>query len=121
MIIHLFRGASLRKLFKPTVAVHYESIADRFLVSVHNVAIFSNYLSLKKQLDNIPKGKDVVVDFDNATLVDHTVMEHLHSYKELYEREGGTFELKEMGHLIPPSQHPLAARRTSRKRDQVTA
>ncbi|HOZ40347.1 MAG TPA: SulP family inorganic anion transporter [Flavobacteriales bacterium] len=115
MIIHLFRGASLRALFKPTVAVHYESIADRFLVSVHNVAIFSNYLSLKKQLDNIPKGKDVVVDFDNATLVDHTVMEHLHSYKELYERQGGTFDLKEMGHLIPRSQHPMAARRTSRK------
>ena len=119
MIIHLFRGASLRTLFKPTVAVHYESIADRFLVSVHNVAIFSNYLSLKKQLDNIPKGKDVVVNFDNATLVDHTVMEHLHSYKELYERQGGSFELKEMGHLIPRSQHPMAARRTSRK--QVSA
>lgn len=119
MIIHLFRGASLRTLFKPTVSVHYESLADRFLVSVHNVAIFSNYLSLKKQLDDIPKGKDVVVDFDNATLVDHTVMEHLHTYKDLYEREGGTFELKEMGHLIPRSQHPLSARRTSRK--QVSA
>jgi MFS superfamily sulfate permease-like transporter len=115
MVIHLFRGATLRTLFKPNVAVHYESIADRFLVSIHNVAIFSNYLALKKRLDNIPKGKDVVVDFDNATLVDHTVMEHLHAYKALYERQGGHMELKEMGHLIPRSQHPMAARRRSRK------
>jgi hypothetical protein len=48
-------------------------------------------------------------------------MEHLHSYKDLYEREGGTFDLKEMGHLIPRSQHPLSARGGVRKRDRVSA
>ena len=115
IIIHLFRGTPLNRLFKPSVAVRYEPLADRFEVAIHNAAIFSNYLALKKELDNIPRGKVIVVDFDNATLVDHTVMEHLNTYKDIYEREGGNMELKEMGHLIPRSQHALSARKSSRK------
>jgi len=115
LILHLARGASLRTLFKPTVATHYEALVDRFTVDIHNAAIFSNYLSLKKELDKLPRGKDVRVNFDNATLVDHTVMEHLHGYQEKYRREGGTFELSELDHLIPSSQHPFAARKANRK------
>ena len=115
IFIHLFRGAPLRSLFRPKVNVHYEAIVDRFQVDIHNVAVFSNYLSLKSQLDQIPRGKDVRVNFDNATLVDHTVMEHLHTYQERYNRAGGTMELEEMGHLIPRSQHPLSARKGKKK------
>ncbi|MCC7502335.1 MAG: SulP family inorganic anion transporter [Flavobacteriales bacterium] len=115
IIIHLFRGAPLRSLFRPKVNVHYEAIVDRFQVDIHNVAIFSNYLSLKSQLDQIPPGKDVRVNFDNTTLVDHTVMEHLHTYQERYNRAGGSMELEEMGHLIPRSQHPLSARKGKKK------
>jgi hypothetical protein len=55
------------------------------------------------------------VNFDNATLVDHTVMEHLHTYQERYNRAGGAMELEEMGHLIPRSQHPLAARKRKKE------
>ncbi len=115
LLVHLFRGAPLKTLFKPTVGVHYEAMVDRFQVDIHNAVIFSNYLSLKKYLDQIPRGKDVRVNFDNATLVDHTVMEHLHTYQDKYRREGGTFEMSEMDHLIPNSQHPLAARTSKRK------
>jgi hypothetical protein len=115
LLIHLGRGASFRSLFRPKVQVHYESLVDRFRVDIHNAAIFSNYLSLKKELDRIPPGKDVRVNFDNATLVDHTVMEHLHTYQERYNRAGGAMELEEMGHLIPRSQHPLAARKRKKE------
>jgi len=114
IILHLLRGAPIKELFRPKMKVAYESIADRFTVSIHNAAIFSNYLSIKKKLDAIPAGKDVLIDFDNATLVDHTVMENLNSYKERYERNGGTMELAEMGHLVPRSQHPMAARRAAK-------
>ncbi|WKZ64827.1 MAG: SulP family inorganic anion transporter [Flavobacteriales bacterium] len=115
IIIHLSRGASLRSLFKPNLHLRYDSLADRFVLEVHDAAIFSNYLGLKKRLDSIPPKNHVRVDFDRATLVDHTVMEHVFAYKEKYERDGGTFEVTEMGHLVPRSQHPHAARRKSRK------
>lgn len=115
VLIHLWRGAPLRSLFKPNLHLRYESLADRYVMEVHDAAIFSNYLGLKNKLDSIPAGSNVRVDFDKATLVDHTVMEHVFAYKEHYERQGGHFEITEMGHLVPRSQHPHAARRKPKK------
>jgi MFS superfamily sulfate permease-like transporter len=115
LIIHLSRGASIRSLFKPNLHLRYDHMSDRFVLEVHDAAIFSNYLGLKKKLDSIPAQAHVRVDFDKATLVDHSVMEHLHSYKEKHERSGGRFEITEMGHLVPRSQHPHAARRKPKK------
>jgi MFS superfamily sulfate permease-like transporter len=114
-VIHLSRGASLRSLFKPNLHLRYDHMSDRFVLEVHDAAIFSNYLGLKKKLDSIPAKAHVRVDFDKATLVDHTVMEHVYGYKEKYERAGGQFEITEMGHLVPRSQHPYAARRKPKK------
>lgn len=119
VLMHLTRGASLRTLFRPVLHLRYDPMSDRFVLEVHQAAIFSNFLAVKKKLDSIPRGKDVLVDFDKASLVDHTVMEHLNTYRDRYEREGGTMSFSEMGHLIPRSQHPLAARR--RVKQQVPA
>lgn len=115
ILIHLTRGASFRSLFKPNLHLRYDHLSDCFVLEVHDAAIFSNYLGLKKKLDSIPAQAHVRVDFDKATLVDHTVMEHVNSYKEKYERAGGHFEVTEMGHLVPRSQHPHAARHKSKK------
>lgn len=115
ILIHLSRGASFRSLFKPNLHLRYDHLSDAFVLEVHDAAIFSNYLGLKKKLDSIPAQAHVRVDFDKATLVDHTVMEHVYSYKEKYERAGGHFEVTEMGHLVPRSQHPHAARHKSKK------
>lgn len=115
LIIHLSRGASLRSLFKPNMHLRYDHLSDCFVLEVHDAAIFSNFLGLKKKLDSIPAKAHVRVDFNKATLVDHTVMEHVHSYKEKHERAGGRFEVTEMGHLVPRSQHPYAARRKPKK------
>ncbi len=115
ILIHLTRGASFRSLFKPNLHLRYDHMSDCFVLEVHDAAIFSNFLGLKKKLDSIPAQAHVRVDFDKATLVDHTVMEHVYSYKEKYERAGGHFEVTEMGHLVPRSQHPHAARHKSKK------
>lgn len=115
ILIHLTRGASFRSLFKPNLHLRYDHMSDCFVLEVHDAAIFSNFLGLKRKLDSIPAQAHVRVDFDKATLVDHTVMEHVYSYKEKYERAGGHFEVTEMGHLVPRSQHPHAARHKSKK------
>lgn len=114
-LVHVSRGAPLRTLFKPTVAVYYESLADRFHVNIDHVAVFSNYPALKMKLDTIPARKNVEVNFGRATLVDHTVMEHLERYRNDYERAGGTMRFTTMGHLVARSRHPLAARRALRR------
>jgi MFS superfamily sulfate permease-like transporter len=115
VLIHVWRGAPLRSLFKPNLHLRYDSLAQRYVLEVHDAAIFSNYLGLKNKLDSIPAGSNVCVDFDKATLVDHTVMEHVFSYKDHFERQGGHFEITEMGHLVPRSQHPHSARHKPRK------
>jgi MFS superfamily sulfate permease-like transporter len=111
LIIHLVLGARVKELFKPAITVS-GSTGNGTIVSVHRSVIFSNYLSLKKNLDRVPMDKVLTVRFDRANMVDHTVMENLHTYKEIRERKGGRMVITGMDHLVPRSHHPMASRRT---------
>lgn len=110
-IIHLINGLPLRSIFKPLVEVRHHQYEDFYEVYVNDAAVFSNYLSFKKYLDAIPRQKHIVVDFSEARLVDHTVMEHLHHYQNDYISLGGKFEMKGLEKHKPVSSHPLAARK----------
>jgi MFS superfamily sulfate permease-like transporter len=59
----------------------------------------------------LPRGKNITVDFTNATLVDHTVMEHIHEMEEKYNHEGGTFKIIGLNNHKPLSEHPYATRK----------
>lgn len=108
VVIHLFRGASLRSLFKAGTTV--ESEGDNVTVKLGEAALFTNYLGLKKHLDEIPGGKQVSIQLDDTRLIDHSVMENLHHFEEDYARTGGHVSLVGLDHLRPVSSHPLAAR-----------
>lgn len=101
----------MRSLFRPEVHLRYASLSNGYRLEVHHAAIFSDYLGLKEKRDTLPRGAQVCVNLNRATLVDLTVMEHVFTYKDKYLREGGRSEVTEMGHLVPRAQHPFAARR----------
>lgn len=108
-ILHVVNGLPLKYMFKPLFTVQVKE--DVYTVDVFHSAVFSNYIKLKKSLDALPRKKTIKIDFTNANLVDHTVMENLHLYQHDYEHEGGKFTLCGLGHLRKSSEHDLASRK----------
>ncbi|WP_162418535.1 SulP family inorganic anion transporter [Cyclobacterium roseum] len=107
LIIHFANGLPLKYLFKPLFTVSFEKEKEEYTVFVHHSAVFSNYINLKKSLDTLPKGKSIRIDFTNANLIDHTVMENLHQY----QHGQGKFTLCGMSHLQQRSDHHLSGRK----------
>lgn len=107
IILHLKNGAPLRSLFK--AVVYQERQGDEMILGVHNAAIFTNFIGLKKTLLSVPDDvKRVTIDFSNAWLVDHTVLGKLHNI-------GNNWTDKELiltgfDEHVPMSSHELAAR-----------
>ncbi|MBY0506257.1 MAG: hypothetical protein K2X03_20230 [Bryobacteraceae bacterium] len=83
LAIHLKNGATLRSLFRAIVEEEREG--DTVTLHVHDSAIFSNYLGLKKRLTALDSSvRKVVVDFDNAWVVDHTVLAKLETLEKMW-------------------------------------
>jgi MFS superfamily sulfate permease-like transporter len=109
-IIHTINGVPLKSLFKPFLTIN-EIDDTHYVIDVNHSAIFSNYIGLRKQIDALPKGKNIIVDFTNAKLVDHTVMENMYEMAHKYEDNGGTFKLIGFDSHKPLSAHPHASRK----------
>ena len=89
LLIQLLNGVSLKSIAKSTLELDEDLAQGVYTVRVVDSAVFSNYLKLKGLLNSIPKAKIIVIDFDQARLVDHTVLENLSLFKEEYIRKGG--------------------------------
>ena len=113
-ILHFVSGARFQTLFKSNFEVTETGAA--YHVKIKDSAIFSNYLSFKKCLDEIKPGKNVIFDFTEAVIVDHTLLEHLHHFEEDYHHGGGHVHMQGMGKHRANSDHPLATRKISPER-----
>ena len=109
LIIHMVNGVPFKSLFKPFLTI--DENGDEYLIDVEHSAIFSNYIGLKKQLEALPRGKKITVDFSNARLVDHSVMEHIHELANRYKQNGGSFDIIGLDNHKPLSAHPFATRK----------
>lgn len=114
-IIHSFAGIDRKYwfgfLFKSTNHFHYDEDDDHYYISVRRFANFFNYLGLKKELQRVPKGSHLILDFSHAKLIDHTVMDHIAYFAEKYRSRGGIFEIVGLDLHKPSSSHPLSGRR----------
>lgn len=109
LIIHTLNGVPFKSLFKPFLTIDQEE--DHYRIDVEHSAIFSNYIGLKKQLDQLPRNKKITLDFTGVKLVDHTVMEHLHEMQVKYTEDGGEFNIMGLDNHMPLSAHPKATRK----------
>ena len=112
VVMHVLNGTPISSFFKAPTLVSFTG--NRYLVEIDKAAIFSNYLGIKRKLEEIPVGFDVTIDLKNTKLVDHSVMENLHHFQIDYEREGGTVHIVGLENHTPASDHELAARKLKR-------
>ncbi len=109
MIIHLFNGTPISSFFKAPTQVSFEG--NNYLIEIDKAAIFTNFLGIKRKLDEIPSGFNVVIDLQKTKLVDHSVMESLHHFKDAYELNGGKVRIKGLEKHKPLSGHKFASRK----------
>jgi len=113
IIIHLINGVPFKSLFKPFLNVEIID-NEHYVIDVEHSAIFSNYIGLKKQLDAMPRNKQITIDFTNAKLVDHSVMENIHDMADKYNQDGGNFIIKGLHNHKALSDHPHATRKINK-------
>lgn len=118
LLIQLFHGAKIKYLFSSNVTVSSKD-KNGHVLAVHGVLSFTNYLSLKKKLDQFTTKDRLQLDLTYVEYVDHTVMEHLHHLGEDYHRDGGELKVIGTDKLKPLSAHPLSDRSLSK--DAVVA
>ncbi|WP_437540999.1 SulP family inorganic anion transporter [Sorangium sp. So ce367] len=109
LLIHLTNGAPLRVLFRSEVDERVEE--GRVVLPVKHAAIFSNYLSIQRKIENHAHVSNIEIDFANARLVDHTVMSNLHELQGVMERNGRKLTLAGLGDHSQMSSHPLSVRK----------
>ncbi|TDQ18593.1 MFS superfamily sulfate permease-like transporter [Algoriphagus boseongensis] len=109
MILHLINGTPVSSFFKAPTVVSF--VGNDYLVEIDKAAIFSNFLGIKRKLEEIPAGFNVTIDLKNTKLVDHSVMENLHHFQHDYEENGGHVKLVGLEKHEAVSDHHLAARK----------
>ena len=110
VIIEVYFGTPLSGLFKAHITAAEDVTHNEIIIKIKNSAVFSNYLGLKKYFDKLPVGKHIIIDVNDAKLIDHTYMENLHQFEIDYHQKGGSVEIQGMEHQNPVSDHPLAMR-----------
>lgn len=104
--IFLFtKGVKISELFKAKI---YQKENRIELKGSHT---FSNYLSLKKNLDIVYKDADKIeLNFLDAHFIDHTVMKHLTNYQFIAKQNNKSLSFKNLESLTPLSSHALSSR-----------
>ena len=111
LLMHIARGVKIGNLF--SMAYHVKQTDENtYHIAISGAAVFSNYISLKSLLAELPEQKAIYFDLSDANLIDHTVMEFIHEFRNEYAHNGGTCEIVGLDQHEPYSDHPLAARRT---------
>lgn len=118
-IFHIVNGASLGNLFKARYQLKQNG--GQYYLNVQDAAIFSNLIGFKKVLAQFEPGKEVVLDFSQATLVDHTFMEFLEHFEEQYTEKGGAVTITGFDRFEPFSAHPLAGRKVKKEKVRATS
>ena len=107
-VVTIARGIPLRNAVAADVSI--ESAGDSVVVRLQSAAGFNNYLSIRRKLDKLPLGKNVVIDFKQAGFIDHTVRERLHDFESEYvARGGGSVTTRGLEDHHATSAHALCA------------
>jgi MFS superfamily sulfate permease-like transporter len=83
---------------------------NKIRLSLKGAAVFTNYLSIKKFLDELPMENHVEVDLSQCKLVDHTVMENLHFFEREYRNSGGHIHIVGLDEHSSLSDHPQSVK-----------
>ncbi len=112
LLMHIARGVKFSNLF--SIAYHVKQTDENtYHIAISGAAVFSNFLSLKSMLADLPEKKAIYFDLSEAGLIDHTVMEFIRDFSHEYTHNGGNCTIVGLDGHEAYSEHPLAARRKS--------
>lgn len=115
--IHVANGVPIRSLFWPYLEV---STADdnTVIITASESAVFSNWIPFKRQIERLGlvQRNNLVVDLGGTKLVDHSVMESLHTLEQEFADAGLRLEITGLEGHKPMSQHDFAARKRAMTR-----
>lgn len=115
LAIFVWLGSELKSLFSATVkVVNYSD--DRHKVSVRSEALASNYLSIKREIEKIPQGSQIYLDFSKSKVVDYSFLELVYHHPYNYNTEEGSIELQGLEDHKMLSEHPLSTRIFEKKK-----
>lgn len=81
-----------------------------YSLRLHGIVNFIGLLRITKLLGQVPEGATVKIDLSDSRLVDHTVLETLHDFKEVHELGGGKVDICGLDSHLSSSSHKLAIR-----------
>ena len=109
IIIHLINGAPVSAMIRPK-AVTELSENGAPVVHVHDAAVFTNWLPLKKQIAAMSEHPVVRVDLEKAKLVDHSTIKKLEEMAQDWKLENRQLLITGLENHRQLSAHPHAAR-----------
>lgn len=110
IILHLINGTPLSSFFKAPTVITFEG--KNYKIEISKAAVFTNFLGIKRTLEEIPSGYHVSICLSKTKLVDHSVMDNLEHFKNDYEsrQKGGVVKIIGLENHTAFSEHPLATR-----------
>lgn len=111
MMIHFYHGVPLRSLFLPVLDIT-KLDEHKYLVEAKDSAVFTNWLAFKHQLMELGliQNNNIVLDMSGTVLVDHTVMENLHTLEREFELNNLTLQVIGFDDHEAISGHKASAR-----------
>ena len=112
LVIHLIRSHLSANLFfryirKPSF--HLAKVDDHYHVKVKGVANFTNVISLRKKLKEIPGDARVIFDFSHTRLVDFSMLEFVNEWGVNHKEEFGVdYEIIGLDEHLTTSEHPFS-------------
>jgi MFS superfamily sulfate permease-like transporter len=107
--IHLLNGAPIAAMARPNAAIEL-SERGAPVVHVHDAAVFTNWLPLRKQIAAMSEHPVVRVDLSTSKLVDHSVMKKLEEMAQDWALENRELIVTGLDNHKVLSAHPQAAR-----------
>lgn len=109
IIIHLYHGTPLSSFFKAPTEVLFEG--NEYQINISKAAIFTNFLGIKRKLEEIPYGFNVTINLKETKMVDNSVLENLEHFKHDYEANGGKVNVVGLESHQAFSNHPNSSRK----------
>lgn len=109
ILIHLLNGAPLGSLFQTHATLHAPEGGTPVL-KIEKAALFTNWLPLRRKIASVSQHPELLVDFSQTCLVDHTVMKKLEEMALDWSLENRKLLITGLDEHRQLSEHPHAAR-----------
>jgi MFS superfamily sulfate permease-like transporter len=111
LVLHVSNGVPLKSLFRSPLNV-VDVDGQTIRIEVGDSAIFSNWIPLRRQIEQqgLFEGKSVDLDMSKTTLVDHSVMEKLHEMEREFDQHQLKFVVKGLEGHVSATDHYLSSR-----------